>query len=243
MVPGLRFRDQFATILANYGPSQAAIEVLANATIALLDGPSGSGRNTVIQHLIAKGGYQLIISDTTRPPRVNDDVLEQDGVEYWFKSEEEFLDGLRSGDYIEAAIIHEQQISGVSIAEIERAVESQKIAITDIQPDGIEAFIRYKPETICIFMTPPSFEVWFDRLKHRGGMSDEELARRIESARQEFAHALHVDHYQILVNDDIETAVQTTDRICQGDQIDDTHDRAVARQVYEAIVSYQAKLS
>src|SRR5690606_18386338 len=141
---------------ADYQPSPAAIRALAGTKIALLDGPSGSGRNTIIRRLAADYGYQQIISDTTRTPRMNNGVLEQNGVEYWFKAEEEVLDGLKNGDYIEAALIHEQQVSGVNAAEIRRIANAGGIAINDVQPDGVRAFITYKPDTVCIFMTPPS---------------------------------------------------------------------------------------
>ncbi len=122
----LKLRDEFEEIIKNYRASQRSQVILQQARIALFDGPSASGRNTIISELVKIGRYHQVVSDTTRLPRINDGLHEQDGREYWFKAEEAFLEGLKQGAYVEAAIIHDQQVSGVSVAEVERAQVNDK---------------------------------------------------------------------------------------------------------------------
>lgn len=231
----LRLKSQFQKVISNYQASQQAQELLAQARIALFDGPSASGRNTIIAELLKTGKYQQIISDTTRPRRSNNGILEQNGVEYWFKSEEDFLDGLKNGAYIEAAIIHDQQVSGVSVREIERIGASNTTAINDVQPDGIEAFRRYNPNIWCFFIIPPSFEVWEARLLARGTISESEKRRRFKSALDEIEHALAADYYTFITNDDLDSTVKVIDAICSGKHMQQNDARLKARQLADAI--------
>jgi guanylate kinase len=92
----------------------------------MLSAPTAAGRNTIIKNLIMTGKYFYVISDTTRIPRINNGTPERSGNEYWFKTETEFLDNLKNGEYIETAIIHNQQISGISLTEMHRANRSKK---------------------------------------------------------------------------------------------------------------------
>lgn len=238
----LSLKQQFKDLLSNYRPNEEVQELLSKAKIALFDGPSGSGRNAIMLELLKIDRYQQIISDTTRPPRSNNGILEQNGVEYWFKSEHEFIEGLRAGNYIEAAIIHDQQVSGVNKSEIERAITVDKIAVNDVQPDGIEAFLKYKHDTVAIFVVPPSFELWQSRLLSRGEMSGNELRRRIESAAEEINHALVAPYYSFIINEDLGEAVQLADTLCSGDRVDTTAGREVASQLLEEINQYLGRI-
>src|SRR4051812_45219052 len=109
----LKHKDDFEKVLAGCQLSDGAKQTLAQTKLLLLVGPSSSGRNTIINELVAEGGYHYIVSDTTRQPRVNNGVLEQDGREYWFRTEEDILADLQAGNFLEAAIIHDQQVSGI----------------------------------------------------------------------------------------------------------------------------------
>lgn len=238
MAQQLTYKDEFQKVLKTYAPDRAVQEILKDARIALFDGPSASGRNTIMQRLVETGKYQQIVSDTTRKPRFNNGVPEINGKEYWFKSERDFLDGLQSGQYLEAAIIHDQQVSGVSISELKRISKEGKIAINDIQPDGVEAFRKYKPDTICIFVIPPNFQTWIKRLRIRGEMSEEEQRRRFLSAVDEIEHALAVDYYGLLINNNLEQAVADADALCSGIKSDFSEARTAAKQLLEAIKSH-----
>lgn len=233
MTQQLRLKQEFQQLLQTYQASKQSQKLLRQAKIALFNGPTASGRNTIMNSLVATRNYQLMLSDTTRAPRLNNGILEKNGVEYWFKSEEEFLEGLRQGQYIEAAIIHEQQVSGVNIAEINRAVTSGKMVVNDVQPDGIEAFRRYNPNTTCFFVIPPDFRTWESRLNARGEMTKLEKKRRYTSSVQEIEHALDAQYYQFIVNDNLTVAVEKVDAICKNTHVDTTVSRKVAESLLQ----------
>src|ERR1700759_5108412 len=117
----LKHYQEFKAVLDSYQISDRARQAVQELKLALLLAPTSSGRNTIIRYQVGTGRYYYIISDTTRPPRVNDGVQEKNGREYWFRSEEEILADLKAGEYLEAEIIHNQQVSGISIRELEKA--------------------------------------------------------------------------------------------------------------------------
>ena len=200
---------EFETVLADYHISPAGRRILKSTKFVLLSGPTSSGRNTIIRELLKTGSYYFIVSDTTRRPRINDGHLEEDGVVYWFRSEEEVLADLKAGKYLEAEIIHNQQVSGISIRELEKARELQKIAITDIEIGGFQKVAEAKPDAYPIFILPPSFDEWQRRIKGRGHMSKKEFRNRLETAAKVFATALeHNKQYHFVINRTLEDAVE-----------------------------------
>jgi guanylate kinase len=148
--------DEFNAVLSNYTVSKDAVATLKQTKLVLLTAATASGRNTIINELLRTGEYHYIVSDTTRSPRVNDGVLEQDGHEYWFRSEEEVLQDLKAGDFLEAEIVHGKQIYGISIRELKAANASNKIAITDTDIGGTRNILKLKSDTIAILVLPPS---------------------------------------------------------------------------------------
>lgn len=236
----LKFLDEFRSILKSYELSDQAKELLKSVKLVLLASPTAVGRNTIINELIKSGEYHNIISDTTRHPRVNDGVMEQDGVTYWFKSEEEFLNGLRNGEYLEAGVIHSQQVSGISLRELKIARDEHKNAITDVEVQGVRAILNAKPDTIAIFLLPPSFEEWMRRLNNRGQMSNIEKKRRLESAVDEFEFALKSNYLKFMISDTIEQSIEHIRRIVDNptDQDDQSEDRKLTEQLLE-----QAKMA
>jgi guanylate kinase len=173
-------------------------------------GPTSSGKNTIIDELLKTGNYHQIVSDTTRKPRENKGVLEQNGREYWFRSEEEVLEDLRQGEFLEAAIIHDQQVSGISIRELERAAQEHKIAINEVETNGAHAIYTAKPDAFFFFVVPPSFDEWMARMTARGALPEDEVLRRLSSAVQELTTGLSRPYYRFVVN---ETFVQAAKRI------------------------------
>jgi len=227
--------DEFRELLASYRLSKASLQSLSQTELVLLVAPTSSGRNTVIRELMKTDDYYFIVSDTTRKMRTNDGVPEQNGVEYWFRSEEEVLQDIRDGKYLEAAVIHNQQVSGISIRELEKARQSGKIAITDAEIAGVDNAIKLKPDTIGIFVLPPSFDEWQRRLKHRGDMNAEEYKNRMESAASEYAAALEHSYYKFVINSSVEEAAEQINRIAKLDEIDagvQTKGRQLAEQLY-----------
>lgn len=205
--------EAFQKILADYHISSESKQILAQTKLVLLVSPSSAGRNTLIRELIKSQEYHYIVSDTTRQKRINDGVPEQDGVEYWFRSEAEVLADLQAGSFLEAAIIHNQQVSGISIRELEKARDENKVALADIEIVGMENIISAKPDAYPLFILPPSFEIWMQRLDGRGEMPIEEKRRRLGSAIHEFTASIDNDYYIYVVNDDFHEAVQKIHQI------------------------------
>ncbi len=232
----LKHLDEFKKILADYHVSDENREILDDTNLMLFAAATSAGRNTIFRELLKTGHYHYIVSDTTRKPRENDGVIEKDGVEYWFKTEEEMLDNLRAGKMLEAAIIHEQQVSGISITELKKAQDNGKIAITDIEVVGSENIIRAKPDTLCLFIIPPSFEEWQKRLKHRGRLELSEYNRRLKSAAKEFKVALSKDHYWIIVNDKLDDTVSYIERLSMRNTPTSEERQAKNRKVLEELL-------
>lgn len=212
----LRHADEFRRILQTYQMSETSKSLLAQSTFVMLSAISASGRNTIIEEIVKSHTFYPVISDTTREKRLNDGVPEQDGVQYRFRSEEEVLNKLRAGTYIEAALIHNQQVSGLSIEEFEKAVRSSKIAITDFEVQGVEVIMRANPKAIAIFVVPPSYDEWLLRWEKRGTITDTERQHRIESARKELEKALSASYYHFVINDTVPEVAQDIIAIASG---------------------------
>jgi guanylate kinase len=235
--------QEFQKILANYRISEESKQTLAKTKLALMVGPTSCGRNTIIRHLVQQGGYRFLVSDTTRAKRRNDGVMEQDGVEYWFRNEEDVLDDLRAGKFLEAAIIHAQQVSGISIRELERTIAADAVGITDIEIIGVDTIKELHPKADAFFVLPPSFQEWQQRLHHRGAMSDTEKRRRMESAVHEFSHALEVGFYHFVINDTVEHAAAQVTSVVSGDTNKETeqHGRELAIELLTETQYWLAK--
>jgi guanylate kinase len=205
MQNSLHHAKEFERILSTYRPNIDVIDILNQVTLVLLVAPAASGRNTLIRNLIMTGRYYFLVSDTTRHPRINNGVVEMNGKEYWFRTEDEFLEGLHRGAYVEAAVIHNQQVSGVSLSELQVSATHQKIAITDVDIQGADAIQHFKPDTHSIFVLPPAFEEWMRRLDTRGSIDPNEKRRRLESAIGEISDALNRDYFIFLINWDLRT--------------------------------------
>ena len=236
--------DEFRTLLANYHPSEAAQETLRAIRLVLLVAPSSSGRNTIINKLLKTGHYHFIVSDTTRKPRVNDGVLEQNGREYWFRTEDEVLAELRDGEFLEAAVIHEQQVSGISIRELKTARQANKIAINEVEVVGAANIHRIKPDTEIMFVVPPNFDEWMRRMHRRGELPADEVRRRLQSAARELGVGLEHDYYTFVVNDDFDDTVALIDALANGaphSQAKQQEARAIARQLQADTEAYLAR--
>ncbi len=208
--------QEFQKVLADYRISEQSKKVLLQTKLALMVGPTSCGRNTIIDYLVKHGGYRFLVSDTTRAKRTNNGIMEQNGVEYWFRKEDEILTDLNAGAFLEAAIIHSQQVSGISIKELERTIAQGVVGITDIEIVGVDAIKAMYAGAHAFFVLPPSFAEWQRRLHQRGEMTPAEKRRRMESAVHEFGHALEVGFYHFVINDMVENAAKQVDNVVSG---------------------------
>lgn len=205
----LKLRKEFEAVLHNYHISDDSKKIIDGLKLGLFMGPTAAGRNTIINELIKtkSSDYYYIVSDTTRPPQVRNGRMEQNGVEYYFRSEEEVLADLRKGAFLEAEIIHDQQVSGMSIRELQKAKTHNKIAVTDAEFNSA-AVRSVKPDTFTFFVVPPSFDTWMERIASRGGMDHAEISRRLQTALKMFAVAAQDEQYIIVINSDFHETVK-----------------------------------
>ena len=223
--------NDFERLLTDYRISPEAQQILESTKLVLLTGSSASGRNTVINELVRSGKYHFIVSDTTRSPRSNNGVMEKNGVEYWFRTEQEMLDELREGMLLEAEIIHGRQVSGISIRELKKASQSQKVAIDEVDIGGITNVLAAKPDTIAVLMLPPSFDEWQRRLRARGEMSDSEYLGRLQTALRIFRLARQDMALKPVINDTIAGTALEIDKL-----VTDPSYQSTDRQTADALL-------
>lgn len=204
----LKNKDNFKTILSDYKISEHALKVLHSVEYVVLIGPAGAGRNTIINELVSEYGFHFVISDTTRPPKLRDGKMEQDGVNYFFRSEEGMLEDLENGEFLEAELIHNQQVSGTSIRELMKAAESNSVAINEIEFGGAKNILKAKPDTLVIAVLPPSFEEWQTRFSAREIISATELKNRMNTALKVIETIKNEKLVQIVVNDNYKIAAE-----------------------------------
>lgn len=171
----------------------------------ILSAPSGGGKTTIANALLSRRqdlGYS--VSCTTRQPRAG----EIPGKDYYFLSRTEFLTKRERGEFAESAEVH-GNLYGTLRSEVLRVIESGKHVLMDIDVQGAVQFTRVFPQSVTIFILPPSADVLLDRLRMRQTESAQQLADRLQSALQELQS---VDEYEyVVVNDNLDQAIN---RIC-----------------------------
>lgn len=184
---------------------------MARGPLIILSGPSGSGKSTVIKRLLADppGPLRLSVSATTRPPRPG----EQEGVDYYFWTRDEFERKLAAGEFLEHAVVHGVEHYGTLRTEVEPHLAAGRGVVLDIDVQGAEQVRRECPENTSIFLDTPIEELE-RRLRLRGTEDEAKIRRRLESAQQELARAGEF-HYQIL-NQDLDKATADLRAIVAG---------------------------
>lgn len=171
--------------------------------ILILSGPSGCGKSTLLKEVYKHiDDYYFSISTTTRNPRVG----EQNGVDYYFSTKEEFEKGIDAGEFLEYAKVHDNYY-GTSLKPINEALKEGKLIIFDIDVQGHE-IVREKLNSIVtsVFITTPSLKVLDERLKARNTDDIEVIEKRLKNAKIEINSIDKYDYF--LVNDDLEEASQ-----------------------------------
>ena len=167
----------------------------------ILSAPSGAGKTTIAKALLKRRtdlGYS--VSCTTREPRGG----EIPGQDYYFLTRTEFLKKREAGDFAESAEVH-GNLYGTLRSEVLKVLGTGKHVLMDIDVQGASTFTKFFPQSVTIFILPPSADVLLERLKKRQTESSKELATRLQSALQELQS---VDEYEYVVeNDNLERAI------------------------------------
>lgn len=230
----LHHKQEFVAAIAAHRVSKNAQEVLNTTKLVVLSGLAGGGRNTLINYLVEHYNYFFIVSDTTRPPKVRNGTMEQDGVHYYFRKEEDMLRDIQNGEFIEAEVIHNQQVSGTSIRELKRAHDSGKIAIHDFEYQGAQNVAAAKPDAVIVGLLPPSYEEWISRLSGRETMHHEEFRNRLITAENVLNAMLELPYFKLVVNDSIDSCAQKIRAIVEqgkAEAEEQLHCRMVANDI------------
>jgi guanylate kinase len=169
--------------------------------LIVLAGPSGVGKGSVVERLLARDpdGLALSVSATTRDPRPN----EVDGREYLFVDHEYFHALAESGGLLEWADVFGNAY-GTPAAEVEDQLDAGRDVILEIDVQGAQQVRERAPDALLIFLAPPSLADLELRLRGRGTESEGRMARRLEKAAWEIAQAGWFDH--VVTNDALERA-------------------------------------
>jgi len=169
--------------------------------VLIVSGPSGSGKSTLVQKILELPGTMPSISCTTRPRR----ATESSGKCYDFVSEAEFDGMVARGEFFEYARVFGKYSYGTPKKWLEESRKRRLDLVLEIDVQGAAQVKEKLPESVAIFILPPSKEELERRLRNRGQDSDEEIVRRLAKARDEIA-AFGKYYDFCVVNDDVERA-------------------------------------
>ena len=162
------------------------------AQVIVISGPSGVGKDTIINELRRRpvgGDFHYVVTCTTRAPRIG----EMDGVHYHFRSPEEFAALEAASELLESATVHGSSY-GTPRGEVRAAVVRGQDALLKIDVQGARSVRAAIPEALLIFIAPPSPEALADRLRGRGTETAEQLVARARTAMVEMEHSKDYDH-------------------------------------------------
>ena len=182
--------------------------------LVVVSGFSGAGKGTVMKRLMEKyDGYALSVSATTRKPRPG----EEDGREYFFRTRDEFEKLIEEDALLEYAQYVENYY-GTPRSYVEEQLQAGRNVILEIEIQGALKVKEKYPDTLLMFVTPPSAQVLKDRLVGRGTETAEVIDSRMKRAVEESQGVEKYDY--LVINDDLERCAKEMHSIIQGE-----HDR------------------
>ena len=178
--------------------------------VFVITGPSGVGKGTLIRTLRQRvPELELSVSATTRRPRPG----ETHGVDYHFLTDDEFEDRVQRGDFVEHARYAGRRY-GTLRQELETRGAGNRPVLLEIEVQGARQVREAMPEAVQVFIAPPSEEALRTRLVGRGTDSQEEVDRRLDTAREELAAQHEFGH--VVVNDRLDEAVAELEDLVRG---------------------------
>ncbi len=181
--------------------------------LIVFSAPSGSGKTTIVRHLLAQNELNLefSISCTTRAPR----GVEVNGKDYYFIDWQQFKNHIKNEDFIEWEEVYTDNFYGTLQSEVQRIWDLGKHVIFDIDvAGGLRIKKKFPEETLAVFVKPPSVDELKKRLKQRSTESDAKIDMRIAKAHVELATAPQFD--KIIKNYDLSVALQEAYELVKG---------------------------
>ncbi len=211
------------------------IKTKKRGQLYVISGPSGCGKDTIVNNLLKKNNnLWLSISCTSRKPRGK----EKNGVEYFFLSEEEFEKEIENDGFLEYAK-YAGNYYGTPKKSIEEHLNKGEDVILVIEIQGALKIKNLLPETLFIFILPPSMKELKRRLEGRGTEDKEKIDKRFLRAYEEINEVGKYNY--VVVNDEVKTAVEKVNAIlisekCRVDRIIELNVDNIEEEIHEALV-------
>jgi guanylate kinase len=179
-------------------------------TVLVVTGPSGAGKGTLIRELVQRvPGIEVTVSATTRERRRG----EEDGREYWFLTDEDFLAGVTGGEFLEHVEFVSGHRYGTLRSELDRIAANGHVPLLELETEGALRVKHEVPGAVTIFISARVEELE-RRLRERATESAGEIGERIELARKQLEQAGEFDY--VIENDDLERAVAELTTLVRG---------------------------
>ena len=190
--------------------------------LIVLSGPSGVGKDTVLQRMKElQLPFHFVVTATSRPKRKG----EIEGVDYFFVSADEFVAMIERDELLEHALVYDEH-KGIPRQQVRDAFASGQDVIMRIDVQGAETICQLYPEALLIFLSTQNEGELIARLKARRTESEEKLQLRIETAREELHKVEHFDYYVVNADDQLDATVDAIMEIIASE-----HRRTNPRQV------------
>lgn len=204
--------------------------------LIVISAPSGAGKDTVVKELIKRNPdeFWVSVSATSRLPREG----EQEGVDYYYLSKEEFEEKINEGFFIEYTN-YAGNYYGTPKKYIKEKLNKGKDVILIIEIEGASNIKKLVPEALMIFIMPPSLKELVRRLKKRGTETDEKIIKRFHTAYKEINEVTKYNY--VVVNDILEDAVEKVESIikaekCRVDRIEEVFLDTKEEEIHELLM-------
>ena len=197
------------------------IEQPVEPLLVVISGPSGVGKDTVLDHMKQRGlPFHFVVTATTRPIRPG----EVEGEDYFFVEEQEFLDMIDRGELIEHALVYNDH-KGVPRQQIREAMDSGQDVVMRVDVQGAKTIRALAPQALMIFLTAGDEEELERRLRKRRTESEADLQLRLATAKEELGYLELFDYAVLNADSQVEVAVDTILAIIEAEhhRVDPRH--------------------